>query len=170
MAQNGKSYRLTYVGAVRNRSQLTKKFRHCGVAETQLDFQSPPKSVKDWKRLLSRVDVAIMPSGQKEFGLEALYALSAGLPVLVHADSGFGEALKEVKFGKSAIVDSDDAAVWAKEIRKVRETDRKTRLEQATELRACYDEKYSWEKQCGGLVNMMVKMVSGIKLTLFFIY
>ena len=170
LAQNGKSYRLTYVGSVTNKSQLAEKFRHCGVAETQLDFQSLPRGMEDWKRLLSRADLAIMPSGLNAFGLEALFALSAGLPILVHAWSGFGEALKEVKHGTSAIVDSDDAADWAKEIRKVRETDKKTRLEQATELRANYDETYNWEKQCEELVKMMVNMVSGMKLIPFFFF
>ena len=170
VAQNGKSCRLTYVGEVRNKSQLAKKFHQCGVAKTQLDFQSLPRGMEDWKRLLSRVDLAIMPSGLNAFGLEALFALSAGVPVLVHAESGFGEALKKVKFGKSAIVDSDDVAAWAEGIGKVKETDKKTRLEQATELRANYDETYNWEKQCGELVNMMVKMVSGMKSILFFFF
>ena len=47
-------------------------------------------------------------------------------------------------------------------IKKVRETDRKTRLEQAAILRSNYDEKYSWKKQCGALVAMMFRMVSGM--------
>ena len=103
-----------------------------------------------------------MPSGDKEFGWEALLALSAGLPVLVHGESGFGEALSEVTFGTSAIVDSDDAREWASRIKTIRERDRKTRLEQAATLRSNYDKKYSWEKQCGALVAMMFMMVSGL--------
>ena len=101
-----------------------------------------------------------MPSDDKEFGLEALLPLSAGLPVLVHGESGFGEALRDVKFGLSVIVDSDDARKWAFRIKKVRETDRKTRLEQAAMIRSVDDEKYSWKEQCGALVAMMFMMVS----------
>ena len=111
-----------------------------------------------------------MPSGDKEFGLEALLALSAGLPVLVHGESGFGESLRDVTFGTSAIVNSDDAREWASEIKTIRETDRKTRLEQAAMLRSNYNEKYSWEEQCGALVALMFMMVSGMIFILYNIF
>ena len=160
---NDKSYHLIYVGARKGtEKQFANLFQQCGVPKRQLTIRSLPKTKQEWKDLFCEVDLAIMPSGDKEFGLEALLALSAGLPVLVHGESGFGEALSDVKFGTSAIVDSDDAREWALRIKKLRETDRKTRLEQAAILRSDYDEKYSWEKQCGSLVAMMFMMVSGM--------
>ena len=160
---NDKSYHLIYVGARKGtEKQFATLFHQCGVPKRQLTIRSLPKTKQEWKDLFCEVDLAIMPSGDKEFGLEALLALSAGLPVLVHGESGFGEALRDVTFGTSAIVDSDDAREWALRIKKVRETDRKTRLEQAAILRSDYDEKYSWEKQCGSLVAMMFMMVSGM--------
>ena len=160
---NDKSYHLIYVGARKEtEKQFANLFHQCGVPKRQLTIRSLPKTKQEWKDLFCEVDLAIMPSGDKEFGLEALLALSAGLPVLVHGESGFGEALRDVTFGTSAIVDSDDAREWALRIKKVRETDRKTRLEQAAILRSGYDEKYSWEKQCGSLVAMMLLMVSGM--------
>ena len=160
---NDKSYHLIYVGARKEtEKQFANLFHQCGVPKRQLTIRSLPKTKQEWKDLFCEVDLAIMPSGDKEFGLEALLALSAGLPVLVHGESGFGEALRDVKFGTSAVVDSDDAREWALRIKKVRETDRKTRLEQAAILRSDYDEKYSWEKQCGSLVAIMFMMVSGM--------
>ena len=160
---NDKSYHLIYVGARKGtEKQFANLFQQCGVPKRQLTIRSLPKTKQEWKDLFCEVDLAIMPSGDKEFGLEALLALSAGLPVLVHGESGFGEALRDVKFGTSAVVDSDDAREWVLRIKKVRETDRKTRLEQAAILRSDYDEKYSWEKQCGALVAMMFRMVSGM--------
>ena len=160
---NDKSYHLIYVGARKEtEKQFANLFHQCGVPKRQLTIRSLPKTKQEWKDLFCEVDLAIMPSGDKEFGLEALLALSAGLPVLVHGESGFGEALGEVTFGTSAIVDSDDASEWASRIKKIRETDRKTRLEQAAELRSNYDEKYNWEKQCRALVAMMFTMVSGM--------
>ena len=159
---NDKSYHLIYVGARKEtEKQFANLFHLCGVPKRQLTVRNLPQTEKEWKGLFCEVDLAIMPSGDKEFGLEALLALSAGLPVLVHGESGFGEALSDVKFGTSAIVDSDNAREWALRIKKVRETDRKTRLEQAAILHSHYDEKYSWEKQCGSLVAMMFTMVSG---------
>ena len=157
------SYHLIYVGAGKGTEQQFKDLFHkCGVSKSQLRIRNLPKTEDEWKKLLLEVDLAIMTSGDKEFGLEALLALSAGLPVLVHGESGFGEALRDVTFGTSAIVDSDDANEWASRIKKIRETDRKTRLKQAAELRSNYDEKYSWEKQLTPLVAMMFMMVSGM--------
>ena len=157
------SYHLIYVGAGKGTEQQFKDLFHkCGVSKSQLRIRNLPKTEDQWKKLFLEVDLAIMPSGDKEFGLEALLALSAGLPVLVHGESGFGEALRDVTFGTSAIVDSDDANEWASRIKKIRETDRKTRLKQAAELRSNYDEKYSWEKQLTPLVAMMFMMVSGM--------
>ena len=159
------SYHLIYVGAGKGTEQQFKDLFHkCGVSKSQLRIRSLPKTDDEWKKLFLEVDLAIMPSGDKEFGLEALLALSAGLPVLVHGESGFGEALRDVTFGTSAIVDSDDAREWASRIKTIRETDRKTRLDQAAVLRSNYDEKYSWEKQLTPLVAMMFMMVSGMIL------
>ena len=160
---NDKSYHLIYVGARKEtEKQFANLFHQCGVPKRQLTIRSLPKTKQEWKDLFCEVDLAIMPSGDKEFGLEALLALSAGLPVLVHGESGFGEALRDVAFGTSAIVDSDDAKEWASRIKTIREMDRKTRLEQAAMLRSNYDEKYSWEKQLTPLVAMMFMMVSGM--------
>ena len=161
---NDKSYHLLYVSARKgtDQQQFANLFHQCGVPKRQLTVRNLPKTKQEWKGLFCEVDLSIMPSGDKEFGLEALLALSAGLPVLVHGESGFGEALRDVTFGTSAIVDSDDAKEWASRIKTIRETDRKTRLEQAAKLRSNYDEEYSWEKQCGALMAMMFMMVSGM--------
>ena len=167
-----KSYHLFYVGAAEwKHEQFVKKICQFGVSRSQLTIRSFPKSEEELKSLFCEVDLAIMPSSEQGFGMEALAALSSGLPVLVHEDSGFGVALKEVNFGTSSTVESEDANAWAKEIKKVRKTERKTRLEQAALLRLNYDKMYSWEKQCGALVQKMLTMVSGMnffQLTLSF--
>ena len=163
-----KSYRIVYVGAGKDaKRKFAEKFHECGIAKSQLEIRGLPGCKEGWTNLFCEVDLAIMPSSEKQFGMEALLALSAGLPILVHGASGFGEALSEVEFGDSAIVDADDAGVWAKEIKKIKETERKQRLDQAAVLRSNYDKKYSWEKQCGVLVEMMLEMVSGKKFILW---
>ena len=169
---NDKSYRLIHVGAGKGREQqFANLFHQSGVPIRQCEMRNHPQSDEEWKDLLCEVDLAIMPSGDEEFGWEALVALSAGLPVLVHEESGFGRALKDVGFGQSAIVDSDDPRQWASRIKKVRETDRKTRLEQAALLRCKYNKKYSWAKQCGALVaNMMCMMASGKEFYFIFYF
>ena len=159
-----RSYHLIYVGAGKgtDQQQFANLFHQCGVPRRQLTIRSLPKTEDEWKKLFLEVDLAIMPSGDEEFGLEALLALFAGLPVLVHGESGFGEALSKVTYGTSAIVDSDDAREWASRIKTIRETDKKTRLKQAAMLRSVYDEKYSWEKQLIPLVAAMFSMVFGM--------
>ena len=158
------SYHLVFVGARKgtDQQQFANLFHQCEVLKRQLTIRSLPQTEKEWKDLFCEVDLAILPSDDKEFGWEALLALSAGLPVLVHGESGFGEALSEVTFGTSAIVDSDDAREWALRIQTIRETDRKTRLEEAAKLHSNYSEKYSWLRQLVPLVEMMLDMVSGM--------
>ena len=168
---NDKSYHLIHVGAGKGREQqFANLFHQSGVPKRQFEMRNHPQTDEEWKDLLCEVDLAIMPSGDEEFGGEALLALSAGLPVLVHGESGFGRALKDVEFGQTAIVDSDDPKKWASSIKKVRETDRKTRLKQAALLRSKYDEKYSWAKQCGALVAMMCMMASGKEFYFIFYF
>ena len=168
---NDKSYHLICVGAGKETQQQFANFFHqSGVPKRQFEIRNLPQTDEEWNDLFGEVDLAIMPSGDEEFGWEALLALSAGLPVLVHEESGFGKALKDVEFGQAAIVDSDDPKEWASSIKKIRKTDRKTRLEQAVSLRSNYDKKYSWAKQCGALVAMMCMMASGMEFYFIFYF
>ena len=168
---NDKSYHLICVGAGKEtQQQFANFFRQSGVPKRQFEMRNLPQTDEEWKDLFGEVDLAIMPSGDEEFGWDALLASSAGLPVPVHEESGFGKALKVVEFGQAAIVDSDDPKEWASRIKKVKETDRKTRLEQAALLRSKYDEKYSWAKQCGALVAMMCMMASGMEFYFVFYF
>ena len=102
-----------------------------------------------------------MPSRTEGFGLTALEALSAGLPVLVSGNSGLGVALKKVSSGFSHVVDSEDPKEWAKAIGIVRQKGREVRLEDANLLREKYALKYSWQKQCDCLVEKMMHLSFG---------
>ena len=69
-----------------------------------------------------------MPSRTEAFGLAALEALSAGLPILVSDNSGLVKALADILFGTCSVVDSDEPKEWAKAIRRVRMKPRPLRL------------------------------------------
>ena len=158
-----RSYEIILVGAAKGEHRgLIEKFHECGVPKHQLTIRSPPKDEEEMKKWLQEADLAIMPSGEQEFGMFGLIALSSGLPILVHGASGLGEALKDVAGGWSSIVESEDVTVWSEAIKKVRNKVRKVRLEEADSLRKHYNEKYSWEKQCEALVEEMQKMASGM--------
>ena len=158
-----RSYEIILVGAAKGEHRgFIEKFHECGVPKHQLIIRSPPKDEEEMKRWLREADLAIVPSGEQEFGMFGLIALSSGLPILVHSASGLGEALEDVAGGWSSIVESEDVTVWSEAIKKVRNKVRKVRLEEADLLRKHYNEKYSWEKQCGRLVEEMQKMASGM--------
>ena len=108
-----------------------------------------------------QVDLAILPSRTGGFGLTGLEALSAGLPILVSENSGFGQALSEVPFGSYSLVKSNKASVWSVAIKDVMEKNRELRLKESKALGASYEKEYSWEKQIGELVEKMIKMVRG---------
>lgn len=158
----GKRYCLVFVGASKEKlDKVTKRLRKYGISEKQLDVRPFVESRQELKELFREVDLAIMPSRTEGFGLAALEALSAGLPVLVSADSGFSKALNEVPFGRSYIVHSEDPKVWAKAIKAVGGKDRAQRLQEVQTLQGSYEEKYSWRKQCGILADTMWSMVHG---------
>ena len=102
-----------------------------------------------------------MPSRSEGFGLAALEALSAGLPVLVSGNSGIGDALKKLPFGFSCVVNSEDPSEWAKAIRVIRDKKRKLRLREAVKVREGYAEEYRWEVECGRLVKRMFNFIQG---------
>ena len=103
-----------------------------------------------------------MPSRTEVFGLTGLEALSAGLPVLVSKNSGFGEALNEVLFGAAYVIDSEDSKVWAEEIKKVRKKKIEMQLQKADVLRTSYGMEYRWAKQTQAFVTEMISIVNGM--------
>ena len=146
------SFLLLFVGAPKGKEEEVKnKLLKCGIPCTQLIVRDFIESREEVKKLFCEVDLLIMPSRTEGFGLTALEALSAGLPILVSKNSGFGK----VQFESSCVVCSEDPEKWAEAIRHVRETPRKLRLEKALSLRKSYDKEYKWGRQCENLVDRM---------------
>ena len=153
---------LVFVGAPEGEHEKIKeRFLECGIHENKLTVRSFVRNRESLKSLFCEVDLAIMPSRTEGFGLTGLEALSAGLPVLVSGNSGFGEALSEVPFGSFFVVHSEDPQIWAAVIKGVQEKDRKNRLKESEALRCSYANMYSWEEQCEKLVVKMIGLVQG---------
>ena len=153
---NDSSYRLMFVGAPDGKQEEVKdNLLKCGINRTQLTVRSYRQSREEVSHLFYEADLAIMPSRTEGFGLAALEALSAGLPILVSDNSGFGKALEEIPFGMSFVVDSDDPNEWGRAIKRARKKSRKVRLDEAAALRAYYDRKYKWQEQCAALVDKL---------------
>ena len=126
-----------------------------GIYRCQLTVRCFCESREQLARLFSEVDLAIMPSRTEGFGLAALEALSAGLPLLVSGNTGLREALKDVLYGSSCVVKSEDPKDWANAIKAVRQKDREMRRKETEIVRDFYALKYSWKKECGKLVERM---------------
>ena len=161
------SFRLLFVGASEGRlDEVTEILLQAGISKNQLRVRSFVKDNQRLRELFCEVDLVIMPSRTEGFGLTALEAMSAGLPILVSGNSGFGKALCGLPMGESFVIDSDDPKEWAKAIAAIRQKSRTQRLEEIQRLRTSYDKRFSWERQSQTLVARMWKMVYGKKSTL----
>ena len=154
---------LIFVGAPhRKHEEIAKRFVDLGIPEKHLRVKGYMDSREALKQLFCQVDVVLMPSRTEGFGLAGLEALSAGLPVLVSKNSGFGEALGSVPSGSLFVIDSEDPSVWTAAIKAMWNKDRKSRLDEVKDLRGSYSERYSWSNECKCLVEEMVKLVDGM--------
>ena len=99
-----------------------------------------------------------LPSTSDGFGLIALQAMSASLPILVHHTCGLASALSKIAHGNSRVVSSDKPEDWKRAIEAVKVKDRKLRLSEACILRETYKKDYSWESQCGEMLDKILQL------------
>ena len=163
LKEEDRSFKLVFVGAPNGEEEKVKERL---LKEGILPNQLVVRRAKERKQLVKefcQADLVIMPSRTEGFGLAALEALSAGLPVLVSGNSGIGEALKKVPYGSNSVVEfnNEDSKKWAEAIKAVCRKEREVRLVEAVLLRRNYAEKYQWEGQCSTLVEKMYEMIKG---------
>ena len=159
-------YKLLFVGAPSGKEENIKDLLlEQGIDRSQLTVRCFNESREQLARLFCEVDLAIMPSRTEGFGLAALEALSAGLPVLVSGNSGLGEALQEVPFGPYCVVGSEDPKDWANAIRGARKKKRKFRLDESKILCEIYAKVYNWQDHCNRLVEIMCNISRGKEIT-----
>jgi glycosyltransferase involved in cell wall biosynthesis len=102
------SARLTIVGDGDERAALERIIGRAGLDETVvLAGRQPREAIRD---LLHRADVFVLASTLESFGIAALEARAAGLPVLTMAQSGARDFLKH---DVDALLANDDRALAA---------------------------------------------------------
>ena len=152
-------HKLLFVGAPSGKEERVQDLLlDYGIDRSQLTVRCFNGSRKQLAQLFCEVDLAIMPSRTEGFGLAALEALSAGLPVLVSGNSGLGQALKKVQYGSSCVVDSEDPKDWASAIKAVHHKDRDMRLFESRILRESYAKMYDWQDQCNRLIETVLNI------------
>ena len=161
--------RLVFVGAPDGkRKEIAKRLTKCGVPASRLRIRGFVEDRESLRRLFEEVDLVVVPSRTEGFGLTGLEALSAGLPVLVSRNSGFGKALHSVPYGSTYVVNSEKPADWTSAIKTILFKDRRRRLEEAETLRKSYDKKYNWAKQIKDLIDTMISWVYGMDANFLF--
>ncbi|XP_067020800.1 uncharacterized protein [Acropora muricata] len=158
----GKHYFLLVVGSPEGKQdEVRQRLLKYGITDEQLIVRECVKRREMMKDLLCEVDTVVMPSKSEGFGLVALEALSAGLPVLVGKNSGFARAIKNIPLGQCSIVrNSEDPVRWAEAIENVRDR-HEVVLKESEILKKHYNEKYRWKTQCKELVDRLRRMVYG---------
>ena len=157
----GKRCSLLFVGSPEGKQdEVQERLLNCGIDKKHLEVREFVKSRERMKALFCEVDMVIMPSKSEGFGLVALEALSAGLPILVGSNSGFARAIEDIPFGSYSVVDSEDPSKWAECVEGVRDRHRVV-LQENKMLKEQYRKKYCWKTQCEELVDRLWKMVYG---------
>ena len=158
---SSKGAHLIFVGAPEGKKEeLKRRFLDYSIPNERLTVRGFVRNRESLKKVLCEADLAVMPSRTEGFGLTGLEALSAGLPILVSRNSGFGEAVFNLPFGKQYVIHSDHPGEWSRAISEVMKEDREKRLTEVDKFRSIYEETYSWKEQCEELISK-VKMIPG---------
>ena len=151
---------LVFVGAPDGKEQeIAKRLLDSGIPTERLTVRGF-KDREALKQEFCEADLMLMPSRTEGFGLTGLEALSAGLPVIVSKNSGFGEALSGVLSGSSFVIDPEDLGAWTEAIKGIWNKDRQKRLDDTKVLRDSYGERFSWSGQCKNLLEKMVSLLA----------
>ena len=152
----GRKFELTFVGSPRDEQRTIEKWflEKTSITRNQLTIRGY-RDNKEMKKMFRQADVIVMPSRTEGFGLVALEAISAGVPVLVSSESGIAKALEKVEGGMTVVVDSDKPEDWAGRIKQLSEQKPKDRHANAMHLRDKYGEIYSWKKECERFEQMI---------------
>ena len=161
---------LVFVGAPDGKEQeIAKRLLDSGTPKGHLTVRGF-RDREALKREFCEADLVLMPSRTEGFGLTGLEAMSAGLPVIVSKNSGFGEALGRVPFGSSFVIDSEDPSAWTAAIKGTWDKHRRTRLDEMKVLRDAYGKRYNWSEQCKTLLDKMVNLLVNRQGTVLSVY
>ena len=161
----GKMFELTFVGSSPGEHRKIEQWflDKSSISRNQLTIRSYCNDQDELKKMFHESDIVAVPSRTEGFGMVALEAISASIPVLVTGESGIAEALNEVEGGKCAIVESDDAEEWAQRIQQLYSQSLEVRENNAKLLRDNYNKTYPWNKECEKVKRMIGNLAESLK-------
>ena len=163
----GKNFELTFVGSPPGEHRKVEQWflDNKYINRNQLTIRGYCSDPEELKMMFYQSDLVVLPSRTEGFGLVALEAISAGVPILVSRECGIAEALRKVEGGNTVIVESDeDADDWARRIREMSEESAEEREANAMRLRENYRKVYSWRTECArfrGMIENVMKTANG---------
>ena len=166
----GKNFELTFVGSSPGEHRKVERWflDNKYINRNQLTIRGYCSDPEELKMMFYQSDLVALPSRTEGFGLVALEAISAGVPILVSGASGIAEALREVEGGDTVIVESDeDADEWAQRIREMSKESAKEREANAMRLRENYRKVYSWRAECARFRGMIENVMKNGELNAF---
>ena len=160
----GKMFELTFVGSSPGEHRKIEQWflDNTDISRNQLTIRSYCNEQDELKMMFHESDVVVLPSRTEGFGLVALEAISAGIPVLVAGESGIAEALEQVEGGNSVTVESDGARDWAQRIQQLSNQSPEDRDNNAKLLRENYSKTYSWNNECERFQKMIQDLVESL--------
>lgn len=158
----GEKFKMTFVGSPEAQHRNIEKWFREKTSITREKVTIRGYCDQDeLKMMLHEADLVALPSRTEGFGLVALEAISADIPVLVTSESGIAKALKKVEGGESVIVKSQDKEEWSQKIKQLAGLKPGDRHVKAKCLRQKYNQFYSWETQCKEFTEMIEKLLTG---------
>ena len=157
----GEKFKMTFVGSPEGQHNIIMDWflQNTNITRRQLTVRGYCNQ-EEVKEMFYAADLVAMPSRTEGFGLIALEAISAGVPVLLTSESGIAEALKKVDGGKSVIIDSEDPKEWSQKIRILSKNKLDERLKTSIYLRESYNKTFPWDTQCEKFKEIILKMMS----------
>ena len=156
VASLDRRFKLTFVGSPKDEQRKIEKWfrKKTNIARNQLTIRGY-RNHDEMKKMFREADLVVMPSRSEGFGLVALEAISAGVPVLVSSESGMAKALKKVEGGMTVVVNSDEPEDWARKIQQLFQQKPEERHASAIHIREKYGETYTWAKECKRFEQMI---------------
>ena len=145
----GEKFKMTFVGSPEGQHRKIEEWllQETRITRDQVTIRGYCDQ-EELKRMFLEADLVALPSRTEGFGLVALEAISAGVPVLVTSESGLAKALEEVEGGHLAVVKSGNQEEWVQKIKQLSMQNPEERCDGAVRLREEYCKIYSWDTQC----------------------
>ncbi len=161
----GKMFELTFVGSSSGEHRNIEQWflDNTSIKREQITIRGYINDQDELMMMFHESDLVALPSRTEGFGLVALEAISASIPVLVTGKSGIAEALQEVDGGESVIVKSDDAWEWAQRIHQLSNKSPEERQNSAKLLRESYMKTYPWSNECERFKGMIQNLNGKLK-------